>query len=77
MLVGAVAFLGCVFFQGQHSFTCTRIPLQHGCMQAVWRKTSIPHANSQRKTMQTQKATCSAGSLVAFLKQKPSHKEKK
>jgi hypothetical protein len=46
-------------------------------MLAVWRKTHVPHLSRQRKTMQTRKATCSASSLVAFLKQKPSHKEKK
>jgi hypothetical protein len=46
-------------------------------MLAVWRKTPLPHHNRRRKTMQTKKANQSKSSLVAQLKPKPSHKEKK
>jgi hypothetical protein len=46
-------------------------------MQGMWRKTSMPHRNRQRKTKQTQKATAFIRSLVAATKNFSPHKEKK
>jgi hypothetical protein len=59
------------------SITCTWLPIQHGSMQGMWRKTLTPHPNNNRKTAQTKKANQKTNYHVAALKNFLPHKEKK
>jgi len=53
------------------------MPIQHGAMLGVWRKTLTSHRNEQREMLQTQKAIVFFCCLVAAAKPPRPHKETK